>query len=249
MPPGPPEIVLHQFARGEGQDSGSAFCTKAQRTLTFKGLAYRTHTVVSPFALKRLNPGVGKVPVLEYDGTLVPDSTAIARFLDGRHPDPPLWPTDARRRAEAHLLEDWADESLYWFVVYHRWQLDETFWPFAARTFGFVPALVRPLAVRAARRTALAQLRGQGIGRLTPDAVQGLLEGHLAALETLLEEREWLVGDAPTLADVAVFATVQGLHSPGLPRTRRLVDERPGLVAWARRVDERTRGEHTVAWA
>ena len=47
------------------------------------------------------------VPVLEDDGRLVADSTAIFEYLDERYPDPPLYPRDESRRAEAVLLIDW----------------------------------------------------------------------------------------------------------------------------------------------
>jgi glutathione S-transferase len=49
------------------------------------------------------------VPVLEEDGDLVADSTAILEYLERRHPDPPLYPRDEARRAEAVLLIDWFD--------------------------------------------------------------------------------------------------------------------------------------------
>jgi glutathione S-transferase len=47
------------------------------------------------------------VPVLEDEGTLVTDSTAILEYLESRYPDPPLYPRDEARRAEAVLLIDW----------------------------------------------------------------------------------------------------------------------------------------------
>ena len=47
------------------------------------------------------------VPVLEDDGALVTDSTAILEYLEARYPDPPLYPRNEARRAEAVLLVDW----------------------------------------------------------------------------------------------------------------------------------------------
>ena len=47
------------------------------------------------------------VPVLEEDGRVVADSTAIIEYLEERYPDPPLYPRDEARRAEAVLLIDW----------------------------------------------------------------------------------------------------------------------------------------------
>jgi glutathione S-transferase len=47
------------------------------------------------------------VPVLEEDGRVVADSTAILEYLEERFPEPPLYPADEARRAEARLLIDW----------------------------------------------------------------------------------------------------------------------------------------------
>src|SRR5580658_821657 len=43
------------------------------------------------------------------------------------------------------MLADWADESLYWHVVYERWQVAEQFAKFAEVVFSPVPAAVRPM--------------------------------------------------------------------------------------------------------
>jgi glutathione S-transferase len=51
--------------------------------------------------------GQGLVPVLDYDGTVVVDSMEIVRFLEERHPEPPLFPRDPARRAEALVFVDW----------------------------------------------------------------------------------------------------------------------------------------------
>ena len=51
--------------------------------------------------------GQGLVPVIEYDGQVVVDSMEIVRFLEERHPNPPLFPRDAARRSEAFVFIDW----------------------------------------------------------------------------------------------------------------------------------------------
>lgn len=51
--------------------------------------------------------GQDLVPVLEEDGHILHDSTAILEYLEARYPDPPLYPRDEARRAEATLLIDW----------------------------------------------------------------------------------------------------------------------------------------------
>jgi glutathione S-transferase len=54
--------------------------------------------------------GQGLVPVLVDDDVVVPDSVAILRYLEGKWPDPPLFPRDAARRAELDVFLDWFNE-------------------------------------------------------------------------------------------------------------------------------------------
>jgi len=46
------------------------------------------------------------VPVLELDGRVLVDSTAIIEELERLHPEPPLYPRDVARRAEVEVFAD-----------------------------------------------------------------------------------------------------------------------------------------------
>jgi glutathione S-transferase len=54
--------------------------------------------------------GQGLVPVIVDGERVVSDSPAILRYLEERHPDPPLFPADPARRAELDGLVDWFNE-------------------------------------------------------------------------------------------------------------------------------------------
>ena len=47
------------------------------------------------------------VPVLEAGGEIVTDSQRILAWLEGRFPEPPLYPREAARRAEVETFVDW----------------------------------------------------------------------------------------------------------------------------------------------
>jgi glutathione S-transferase len=70
--------------------------------------------------LQRHAGAASKLPVLDWDGQRIADSSLICAFPDQHVPDPPLYPTDRRDAALARLLEDWADESLYYFEMHFR---------------------------------------------------------------------------------------------------------------------------------
>lgn len=60
-----------------------------------------------------MNP-MGKIPVLEDEGSFIPESEVICEYLEERFPEPSLLPADPRLRARARLLNRVAD--LYVFA-------------------------------------------------------------------------------------------------------------------------------------
>jgi maleylpyruvate isomerase len=49
------------------------------------------------------------VPVIVEDGQVISDSIKILRHLENHHPHPPLFPSDAARRAELEVFLEWFD--------------------------------------------------------------------------------------------------------------------------------------------
>jgi glutathione S-transferase len=58
-------------------------------------------------SLVRSISGQDLVPVIEDDGEVVHDSTAILMWLENRYPERPLAPADRARRAELEIFLDW----------------------------------------------------------------------------------------------------------------------------------------------
>jgi maleylpyruvate isomerase len=79
--------------------------------LAHKGLAVESVMIdYSDRSLVERVSGQGLVPVIEDDGTVVVDSTRILRYLEDRHPEPPLFPSDPARRAEMDVFLEWFNE-------------------------------------------------------------------------------------------------------------------------------------------
>jgi glutathione S-transferase len=55
---------------------------------------------------------LGTVPALAADGRRVSTNRQIARFLDDRHPEPPLFPADPGQRRAVEEVERWANDTL-----------------------------------------------------------------------------------------------------------------------------------------
>jgi glutathione S-transferase len=85
-----------------------------------KGIPYRNEPVIPfhpPAGWDALSP-TGKIPVVTEDDLALRDSSVICAYLEKTHPNPPLFPTDAKAFAEALWLEEYADGTLFRDVVH-----------------------------------------------------------------------------------------------------------------------------------
>ena len=83
------------------------YCARARIVLAEKSIPYETVTIdlaSRPDWLVERNPPDGRVPVLEEDGWVLPESVVIDEYLEERFPEPPLLPADPGERAVARLL-------------------------------------------------------------------------------------------------------------------------------------------------
>ena len=81
-----------------------------------KGMPWDTVEVslIPSAKFKAISP-TGKFPAVDFGGEIIVDSSNILDHLERLVPVPPLLPANPRDRADALILEDWADESLYFF--------------------------------------------------------------------------------------------------------------------------------------
>jgi glutathione S-transferase len=90
---------------------GFRYSTNAERvTLALAHKGIRAELVpVDPGdrSAVRAVSGQDLVPVIDDDGTIVADSTAILYHLERRFPERPLFPADPARRAEMDVFLDW----------------------------------------------------------------------------------------------------------------------------------------------
>ena len=82
------------------------YCARVRIVLAEKGLEHETVVVDlddRPAWIYEKNP-LGRVPVLEEDAFVLPESAVINEYLEERYPEPPLWPADPADRAAGRLL-------------------------------------------------------------------------------------------------------------------------------------------------
>jgi glutathione S-transferase len=78
----------------------------------------------------------------------------------------------------------------------------------------------------------------QGIGRKSIDQLLVDVERHLSAVNGLLGDGEWLVGERLSLADLAVYGMFQALQDADM--AAELMQRYPGVVAWMSRIEDST---------
>jgi glutathione S-transferase len=82
------------------------YCARTRIALAEKGIEYETVEIDlddRPSWIYEKNP-LGRVPVLEEDAFVLPESAVINEYLEDRYPEPALWPADAAERAFGRLL-------------------------------------------------------------------------------------------------------------------------------------------------
>ena len=82
------------------------YCARVRIVLAEKGVPYETVTVDlddRPAWIYEKNP-LGKVPVLEEDTLVLPESAVLMEYLEERFPEPALWPADPAERALGRLV-------------------------------------------------------------------------------------------------------------------------------------------------
>ena len=223
-----PTVVLHQWEM-------SPFCNKVRRCLKYKGIDYSITNYNGLKALKaaRLTP-VGTLPVLDYDGERIQDSSQIARFLDQRHPKKPLYPVDdPQALGAARMWEDWAGQSLYFYEIYFRMLDPESLEQALDLICEGRPLYERWILKMAFKRRYPAKLAQQGLGRLPYAEVERQFFERIEDIEFTLEGRNYLAGITPSIGDFSVAAQLDELIRTSKLRERIL--SYPRVKAWLAR--------------
>jgi glutathione S-transferase len=189
----------------------------------------------------RLGDRLGTVPALAAGRDRISTNHGIARYLDEKHPEPPLFPADPEQRAAVEAAEAWANEELQ----------------MAARRIPGAAGVRDPEAFAAATgdgRMGHLLYRSERVRRLVIPHILGQIfraspakdDELLAELETMLDRVDALIGQgvlngpelnaadfmvAPSLALILYRPDVHPMFEgrPALELVDRLLPE-PGEV-------------------
>ncbi len=156
----------------------SPFARKALLVLDYKELPYENVPTFpgDPSPEFRAISPLGKIPVLDHDGFTIPDTSVICRYLDRIAPQKSIYPSDPKLEAKALWIEEYADSRL----------IDTCAGLFRER-------LLKPKMMNQPTDHAVVQ---NILDKTMPEC--------LAYLESIVPESGYLVGNALSIADIAL---------------------------------------------
>jgi glutathione S-transferase len=195
----------------------SNYNEKARWALDYKSVPHERRAVIPGRhrGIAQKLAGGNTLPVLVLDGEAIGDSSRIIEALERRHPDPPLYPSDAQARRRAVELEDFFDEELGPYV--RLTAIDHLLGEPNVFLGAFVPDASR--ARRLVARAMFPRLRRgvRGDMGIDDESVQQAYEKIRAAGERFSAELQpsgYLEGSQFTVADLALAALVAPAVAP-----------------------------------
>jgi glutathione S-transferase len=208
-------IMLHHFEK-------SPFSEKVRVVFGIKQIAWSS--VLIPRIMPRpdlmpLTGGYRRTPTMQIGADIFCDTQIILRELERRFPVPTLFP--GSNAGLGWMLGMWSDRSFFQNTV--------------NLVFGTLADQV-PKEFREDRE----QLRGQKFDAQAMKAaipqMRDQLRAHVDWIEAQLNDgRTWLLGNAPSLADVDAYMNVWYVRG-NLPDAVRLFENFPNMLAWEQRV-------------
>ena len=172
----------------------SPFVRKITLIAIEKGLNFESNNL-NPFSppadFEKMSP-LKRIPVLEDDGFMLADSSAIAAYLEAKQATPALLPSGPRELGHALWIEEYADTAL-------------------ASDIGlgvFRPAIVNPMMCKPVDEKTITE------------TITNVLPARFEYLNQQLDGKNWFSGNEMGLADIAIYSQLMSLFYTGhLPST------------------------------
>jgi glutathione S-transferase len=202
--------VLWQFAL-------SHYVEKVRWALDLKQVPHVRRSLLPGLHINRIKKMTGQtaVPVFEFNGAAIHDSSAILREVEKSWPEPPLYPSDPVERERAVELEDYLDERLGVYIRQWCYFLLLPYSSTVATLFVGHSDIFHRLLFRAIfPRVRPRMIRYMNI---YPAEAEAARQGTIAAMDRIARELQpsgYLVGDCFTVADLTAAALLWPLVMP-----------------------------------
>jgi len=221
----------------------SYFTGKLENYFRLKGLDYTLRAMKFPSEARQMERELGlfQMPALQLgDGRWMTDTTVTIQWFEAARPDNPVIPTDPLQAFICLLLEDYADEWLWRPAMHYRWHYPEGAYlqsrHLADEHMGAVPVpgVLKRAYLRWRQRGGYTT--GDGITRDNVAQVEAIYLRTLDQLQAVFEQRPFLLGERPSLADVG-FSGPFFRHFALDPVPLEIIRERaPAVLEWVARL-------------
>jgi glutathione S-transferase len=221
--------------------TASYYTGKVEAYLRAKGIPY----LLEPFSESNMrrcvsHTGLLQIPQVECpDGSWLIDSTLIIEYFERVRPEPMVSPHEPAVAFASRLIEDYADEWLWRPAMHYRWSFPDTARLMSAWLSEHMAERRLPQWMKRRwwrRRQFRTFVAGDGVTSDTRAAVEASYLESLAALESILASRPFVLGLRPTEADFGFFGPLFR-HFSCDPAPARIMRERaPGVLEWVARM-------------
>ena len=214
----PPTLILHHYPT-------SPFAEKTRLMLGYKSIPWKSVVIpaISPKPdVVALTGGYRKTPVLQIGADIYCDTALIADVLEHIEHLPTLYPEPSK--GMARILAQWADTTLFWTSMAYNMQPKGL-----AQIFAHAP----PDAAKAFSEDRKAM--SAGLARQRPQDAAGAYKSYLRRLSDMLDDRTFILGDLPCIADFAIY------HPLWFTRVRTsvmsdILNATPAVLDWMDRI-------------
>ena len=199
-------ITLYQFKH-------SAFCLKTRMALHAKKLTYK---------IEEISPAVGQIEIfkisgqkqlpviMDDDGQIISDSSAICEFIDTKNTNNPLFPSNPIHLSQSKIIEDWADTTMA--SVCKQALIKSALENPHLRTAllpNEIPSSVRGIFEKLPFNN-LSKLSNMVLSNKSNIELQKILE----SLSKSLINNKYIIGESLTIADISIAAQLSLLKFP-----------------------------------
>ena len=228
----------------------SYFSGKIEMYLRYKEIPFERYEIKASelYEIAYKNTGVMKVPFLNAaNGDWFKDSTPMIDWFEKQYSRSNVIPEDPVLFFLSKLVEDYADEWLWRPAMYYRWQYDHRY---MGRRLGReildfkkapFPAYIRGRFMAA--RQKLIFMRNDGVTAKTRPAIEAIYLKNIQALERILQDSPYLLGNRPTLADFGYMGSMFRHFSLDPTSARIMREQAPGVYEWIARMWNRRASE------
>lgn len=193
--------------------NASPFCLKVETYCQLAAIPY------SVAFIQPINGPRGLLPFIVDEGKTISDSGQIIQYLKAKYGDILDANLSASAHATGHLLRQLCEQSLYFAMLYSRWQ-DNDYWPNVQKAvFGNIPRITRDLTSVMTRRKMVTALHHHGYGRFSREEVYAHATHDLSFIATQLSQQPFAVGHHVSSYDATLYAFLFNiirvpLHTP-----------------------------------